>query len=80
MPIISNKECNRLYKPSKVTKNMLCAGDRLKGGKDACQGDSGGPLVLEVIQTAMKLLLQNFTFNVLLSIGLTLLQKYNKFP
>ena len=59
---------------------MLCAGDRLKGGKDACQGDSGGPLVLEVIQTATKLVLQNVTFNILLSMSLTLLHKYNKFP
>ena len=59
---------------------MLCAGDRLKGGKDACQGDSGGPLVLEVSQTAKKLLLQNSTFNLLLTMSLTLLHKYNKFP
>ena len=46
--MISNKECSRLYKPNPVTKNMLCAGERKKGGKDACQGDSGGPLVLKV--------------------------------
>lgn len=45
--VISNKECSRLYKPNPVTKNMLCAGERKKGGKDACQGDSGGPLVLK---------------------------------
>ena len=59
---------------------MLCAGDRLKGGKDACQGDSGGPLVLEVSWMAIKLLLQNATFNLLLSMSLTLLHKYNIFP
>ena len=57
---------------------MLCAGDRLKGGKDACQGDSGGPLVLEVSWMAIKL--QNTTFSLLLTMSLTLLHKYNKFP
>ena len=78
--IISNKECNRLYKPSKVTQNMLCAGDRLKGGKDACQGDSGGPLFLKVSQKSIILPLQNAIFNLFLSMSFILVHKYDEFP
>ncbi|KAK9695308.1 Trypsin [Popillia japonica] len=44
VPIIDRQQCRRLYSPSSITNNMICAGD-LKGGKDSCGGDSGGPLV-----------------------------------
>ena len=50
MTVITNEECNQLYRPNPVTDNMLCAGDRKRGGKVACQGDSGGPLVIKVSQ------------------------------
>lgn len=34
---MSNKQCRLTgYAPSKITDNMLCAGDP-KGGKDSCQ-------------------------------------------
>ena len=83
VPAITNADCQSDYQSffddygdGEITDSMICAGYRGEGGKDACQGDSGGPLVLEVIQ----LILQNFTFNLLLSMSLNLLHKYNKFP
>ncbi|XP_037545123.1 trypsin-2-like [Nematolebias whitei] len=46
IPIVSNSDCSKAYKPTgiTITSNMICAG-LTKGGKDSCQGDSGGPLV-----------------------------------
>lgn len=35
VPIIDRQQCRRLYSPSSITNNMICAGD-LKGGKDSC--------------------------------------------
>ncbi|KAG5877313.1 hypothetical protein JTB14_021108 [Gonioctena quinquepunctata] len=45
VPVVDLKKCNASYKDEAITKNMICAGYVLKGGKDACQGDSGGPLM-----------------------------------
>ncbi|KAM4716297.1 testisin-like [Anableps anableps] len=44
IPVIGNRQCNCLYRSSRITDNMICAGV-LSGGKDSCQGDSGGPMV-----------------------------------
>jgi secreted trypsin-like serine protease len=43
LPIVGYSTC--LAAMSRVTGNMLCAGDEA-GGKSACNGDSGGPLVV----------------------------------
>jgi secreted trypsin-like serine protease len=43
LPVVSYPVC--LAAMSRVTGNMLCAGDEA-GGKSACNGDSGGPLVV----------------------------------
>ncbi|XP_052014699.1 mannan-binding lectin serine protease 1 isoform X2 [Apodemus sylvaticus] len=46
IPIVNDDTCQEAYTPlgKKVTKDMICAGER-EGGKDACAGDSGGPMV-----------------------------------
>lgn len=46
IPIVNHDTCQEAYNPlrKKVTKDMICAGER-EGGKDACAGDSGGPMV-----------------------------------
>ena len=41
VPIISEEDCKRNYRPELITSNMICAGFS-GGGIDACQGDSGG--------------------------------------
>lgn len=46
VPLISQEDCKRNYRPELITSNMICAGFS-GGGIDACQGDSGGPLVCE---------------------------------
>ncbi|XP_042324446.1 plasma kallikrein isoform X3 [Sceloporus undulatus] len=43
IPLISNQECQVLYKGHRISDKMLCAG-YTEGGTDACKGDSGGPL------------------------------------
>ncbi|XP_004675137.1 PREDICTED: mannan-binding lectin serine protease 1 isoform X2 [Condylura cristata] len=46
IPIVDHRTCQAAYAPlkKKVTKDMICAGEK-EGGKDACAGDSGGPMV-----------------------------------
>ncbi len=36
VPVVGNRQCKCLYGVSKITDNMICAGE-LKGGKDSCQ-------------------------------------------
>uniref|UniRef100_A0A3P8VLD3 Coagulation factor VII, like n=3 Tax=Cynoglossus semilaevis TaxID=244447 RepID=A0A3P8VLD3_CYNSE len=43
LPRVPLQEC-RLHTKLNITKNMLCAGNRVER-QDACAGDSGGPLV-----------------------------------
>lgn len=45
VPTVSHEECNEDYE-GYITEQMLCAGLRGRGGKDACSGDSGGPLTI----------------------------------
>uniref|UniRef100_A0A1L8EG19 Putative trypsin zeta-like protein n=1 Tax=Haematobia irritans TaxID=7368 RepID=A0A1L8EG19_HAEIR len=45
VPVVSQDLCNEDYNGD-ITDQMLCAGLRGIGGKDACQGDSGGPLAI----------------------------------
>lgn len=49
VPIVAHKKCVESYKPSLITRAMICAG-LAEGGKDSCQGDSGGPLVMNNVQ------------------------------
>ncbi|XP_028658460.2 granzyme A-like [Erpetoichthys calabaricus] len=45
--VIDRKLCNtNSYYNGLISKNMLCAGDKI-GGKDSCGGDSGGPLICD---------------------------------
>ncbi|HYF45754.1 MAG TPA: serine protease [Acidimicrobiales bacterium] len=44
VPLVSNAGCRADYGNLFLAKKMLCAGDRVDGGRDSCQGDSGGPL------------------------------------
>ena len=42
VPGITNDACKTQYGSSRITNNMLCAGNVASGGVDSCQGDSGG--------------------------------------
>ena len=44
VPGITNDACKAQYGSSRITNEMLCAGDVANGGVDSCQGDSGGEL------------------------------------
>jgi len=44
VPLVSNAGCRADYGAAFIATKMLCAGDRVNGGRDSCQGDSGGPL------------------------------------
>jgi len=50
VPIISNRQCEKLFKksgyPQYLPRIFLCAGYH-KGGKDTCHGDSGGPISVQ---------------------------------
>lgn len=49
MPIITNQECEHMYKKAGFVEEIpdifICAGIT-KGGRDSCEGDSGGPLTM----------------------------------
>ena len=49
VPIITNNECERMYKNAgyieEIPDMFICAGIN-KGGRDSCEGDSGGPLTM----------------------------------
>ena len=44
VPGVTNAVCSQKYGSGKISDQMLCAGDVVKGGIDACQLDSGGKL------------------------------------
>lgn len=46
--VVSNIICATLYITQRIviTKQMVCAGELVTGGKGVCQGDSGGPMVV----------------------------------
>lgn len=48
VPGITNDACKARYCSSRITNQMLCAGNLANGGVDSCQGDSGGPLTYDV--------------------------------
>ena len=45
VPIISNDDCQAVFRSETIVDAMLCAGFVGTGGKSSCNGDSGGPLV-----------------------------------
>ena len=49
VPGITNTACKARYGNSRITTQMLCAGDVANGGIDSCQGDSGGKNFILVI-------------------------------
>lgn len=48
VPVVKLTICRTLYvtRGLLITKQMVCAGNIITGGKGACQGDSGGPMVI----------------------------------
>lgn len=46
--VIDRTLCRTLYltRGIVITKQMVCAGNIITGGKGACQGDSGGPMIV----------------------------------
>ena len=50
VPGITNDVCKASYGSSRITSEMLCAGDVANGGIDSCQGDSGGKNLLYLMK------------------------------
>lgn len=46
VPIVSHRDCKRVYEDYFISDNMICAGYK-RGRVDSCAGDSGGPLLFE---------------------------------
>ncbi|XP_061378894.1 transmembrane protease serine 11A-like [Danaus plexippus] len=46
VPVVGHSRCKRSY-PDILTRNMICVGNYILGGKGPCQGDSGGAVVYD---------------------------------
>ena len=58
LPPVSHAECSRQnnhYNGPKITKEMICGGDKPGSRKSGCQGDSGGPFVCTTDGTSYTL-------------------------
>ena len=56
VPGITNTDCKALYGSSRITEEMLCAGDVTNGGIDSCQGDSGGDKIIKWRNSYVRLM------------------------
>nr|AAR14081.1 Sar s 3 allergen Yv7016G03 [Sarcoptes scabiei] len=56
IPVVTRDECKVAYHDEpeyKITGQMFCAGDLVRGNLDSCRGDSGGPAVLNGVQVGI---------------------------